>query len=121
MNIHTTTRQIRSANSSEEAEAILREYSKDILRRSLSPSISQTHIEILPQDIEMPLDERRGAKAASAEILEMLKTRPRSNTELARITKRYGARIHDLRQAGFNIKTHHDGRHKYIYELKIGE
>lgn len=44
-------------------------------------------------------------------ILARLKQGPASNTELANIATRFGARVHDLRSAGYNIViTHRDRR-----------
>ena len=37
------------------------------------------------------------------EVLDMLRIRPRTNAELAAITHRFGARIWDLRKAGYGI------------------
>lgn len=49
-----------------------------------------------------PADKVRVTKAAHR-ILEMLREGPKTNVEMATVTPRYGARIHDLRKAGYQI------------------
>lgn len=56
----------------------------------------------------------------AARILEMLRERPRTNMELAAITPRYGARIFDIRKAGYRIETveSRDGTGVVWYRIK---
>jgi hypothetical protein len=42
--------------------------------------------------------------AQSAAVLERLRRGPATNTELAAITHRFGARLYDCRKAGYDIR-----------------
>lgn len=58
----------------------------------------------------------------SAAVLSLLKSGPartRTNAELAAITPRYGARLHDLRRSGYQIRTTElrDGSGRATYRL----
>lgn len=66
---------------------------------------------------------RRPADVANqrARIVERLRKGPASNLELATtIGLRFGARLRELRQAGYRIRSvcvsHEDGRWKYVLE-----
>jgi hypothetical protein len=65
-----------------------------------------THLwSVQPADPRVcPIDAPRLGKQSAA-ILAMLREGPRTNVELARVTHRFGARIHDARRAGFRIET----------------
>lgn len=49
-----------------------------------------------------PIDKRRVSRQAMA-ILSRLREGPATNGELLQIAARYGARIHELRKAGYQI------------------
>ena len=55
-------------------------------------------------------------------VLSALRTGPKSNMELAAISHRFGARICDLRKAGYNIVTIplRDGSGRVTYRLLPG-
>jgi hypothetical protein len=60
---------------------------------------------VVPQDprVRGTVEEPRLSKQSQA-ILDRLRQRPASNSELMLIAQRFGARVHDLRAAGFNIQ-----------------
>ncbi len=75
---------------------------------------------IRPVDPNLPADERPGAQADAMTIWARLKDAgPAGCTgaELAAITPRYGARIHDLRQAEWPIETRREAPRRYRYVM----
>ena len=54
-------------------------------------------------------------------ILEALRSGPKLNTELAAITHRFGARVHELRRMGWRIVTVplSDGTGRVTYRLVV--
>lgn len=56
-------------------------------------------------------------------IIERLQKGPVTNYELLQYAQRFGARIHELRKAGYNIiKTYADDtRGVYVYSLEGGQ
>lgn len=85
------------------------DYHRDVvppLFRAVDPSLNRA-------------DEPR-VSGQNLEVYEALKSRGTlSNMDLAQITPRYGARIHDLRRAGVRIVTTplHDGSGVVTYRL----
>ena len=75
-----------------------------------------------PVDPRVPREEWPRLSRQCAAILEALRAGPKNNAELARIALRYGARIKDLREAGYRIDlTYRDHvRGLNTYELKEG-
>lgn len=71
----------------------------------------------------LPAEERRRLSAQCLKILDKLKQGPATNLQLAVIGYRYGARIHELRKAGYEIvitaKNVESG--ETTYELRGGE
>lgn len=49
-------------------------------------------------------------------ILAMLLKGPATNRQLSRVAPRFGARVHELREAGWDIYSSRDGA-KYYYTL----
>lgn len=68
-------------------------------------------------DIDIPRLSRQ-----SEEVLSALRTGAKTNMELAAISHRFGARICDLRKAGYNIATIplRDGTGRVTYRLLPG-
>lgn len=50
-------------------------------------------------------------------ILEALRDSPRTGADLAQITHRFSARLHDLRDQGFTILTTPLSEGKFLYTL----
>ena len=50
-------------------------------------------------------------------ILALLRTRPRTNTELNRVAFRYSARLHELRRDGYIINTERVKEGVFRYSL----
>jgi hypothetical protein len=63
-----------------------------------------------------PDDEERLSRQALA-ILERLRIGPATNMELATITHRFGARLHDLRHAGFDYESARGAGGIFTYRL----
>ena len=60
-------------------------------------------------DLLAQCDEIRRFSRQAESILSALATGPKTGDELGRIARRYGARIHELRKAGYRITlTHHN-------------
>lgn len=64
-----------------------------------------------------PRAEGERRKFQAAKILERLERGPALNTELILIGDRFGARIHDLRDAGHEIQTAYVSPGVYRYSL----
>lgn len=58
---------------------------------------------VLPVDPNAHPADRPRLRGLNAKVLERLREGAATNFELNKICLRYGARIHDLRQAGFQI------------------
>lgn len=112
--LHNTALRLSTISDPAEIEQELQHFARAVLEAWKS----QPADDILPQDLNLrrPAD-RRLAKNASAEILRMLRQGPCSNRQLSRVTSRYGARIHDLRRAGYNIRSRQIGSHLWVYQL----
>lgn len=68
-------------------------------------------------------DEQGRLQTQSARILQRLREGPASNQELSAIALRFGARLHDLRKAGYAVsvieRDHASG--KVVYALEPAE
>jgi len=68
--------------------------------------------------VKVFLRERERLNRKARQILELLKDRRwHKNVELAKITIRYSARIHELREAGFIIEKAYLGDGIWVYRL----
>ena len=114
MTIRMTASRIRTATP-EDAETILRKFILATIKK-----ITSKIPVIYPQDHRLynPI-ERDSAKGASVQILEALRRGPCTNQQLSHITLRYGGRLHDLRHAGYDIRTERIAPRLYSYELVL--
>ena len=60
---------------------------------------------IQPRDTHVVPEERPRLSGQNGRILEILRHRRASNTELAMISKKYTSRISDIRKAGYDIRV----------------
>lgn len=64
-------------------------------------------------------EQYRPLRPTAARILDRLEREPATGTDLARIAKRYGARIHELRQRGHRIHCYVDRGPRQIEGLSV--
>lgn len=75
---------------------------------------------IEPVDTHLSKAEKPRLSRQSRQILERLSKGPAINTELMEIAQRFGARIHDIRKAGYRVEIIWRDNEKGLvcYELK---
>lgn len=94
----------------------IRNILQDFARRVIHTQRRQR--ETYPQDLQIHPGDRPRVKRSTTKILAMLRRRPRTNAELATISSRYGARIHDIRRAGYIIESTRIGGSRWLYTLR---
>ena len=67
-----------------------------------------------------PSIDRKRLKGQNKAILNRLRIKPATNTELARLSLKYTARISDIRAAGYDIKATRIEAGLWVYELVGG-
>lgn len=72
-----------------------------------------------PGPVDPNVDDRDKPRLSKqcAMILEALRHAEQTNWELMMIATRYGARIHDLRRAGYDIRVQLRGGGTFVYSL----
>ena len=96
-----------------EGEKILKHFVRSIVRK-LTRSVET----ILPQDLTLPIIDRKRVKNNSLRVLNALREGPCSNRYLAEVGGlRFGGRIHDLRRAGYGITSRNLKHGHWVYEL----
>jgi len=66
-------------------------------------------------------DEQTRRRSAKVRVLDALRRGPQTNVDLNAICYRYGARIHELRAAGYVITRTPAGRGVFVYRVERRE
>lgn len=72
-------------------------------------------------DFNVPPAEAERRESAKTRVLDRLLKGPASNVELNAICYRYGARLKELRDQGYNIITESVSRGEYRYILQAAQ